>query len=500
MTEVPHADRRRIAKTVAASTTGATRDLPKSVLMFMNGEKPTAAETQQPPNNLVELGMFNTALCETPFAKVYVDKKDITWLTKIGNKAAFSEDEENKKKRYFTSRPNAKEEVYDLRRERETERRKTSTKVRVNKAIFNNLQEEFELNNEDEALAFFHRHWQGAIAATQRHIDVVHKGQIKLPSELLMKHSPADLIAMLVAEDTAPELRKQIQTTLLLSRISAELEASTKGADEKLAQLQLLFNEKLYEGKIGETTEVTKYALYSKKNNELIADPTDIEPTSLHEDVQRKKITANTRKVQIGKNGDSKTVPVVQIINTKDPSTGIEKALRKARKEQTKTGRETVSTNEYVGDTHRMMFVVLGDMQDTEDVRGKLVDVIADNFDVFEKGKPEDVHIEDEAKIDEEGKSDKYNRLRIKLQFKGIEKKIEIILQTLPDYLRANYDVGTYDEEKGTYTGQAHALFEITRAQNLSNIFLPNFNGTVETKALLDQTAKQLCDAEEITI
>lgn len=465
--------RRQIAKTVATSTREAVKGLQPSdfVLKEDHSSPIQPIQKEQTVQNLVTLSMFDQNLCDTLFAQYYVQQKDITWLARIGDPERFSISEKSRRTTYLKKNRRVSKDEYDEKRIEEIDRQTRTSKRQINDTIYKNIMDEFNLKSTDEAESFFQKQWDTGVKATEKHISVVYgEDGYFLHDEMKMEgQTPADLIQLLVSKTTDHELREQIKTNLLLSRIAAELETSAQGAGKKLAQLQTLFNKKLYVGKTGHTETITKYGVYTD-TNELVGDPVDKKPEeeSIPRGIHYKKILTKVRTIPNAKNGDIK---VVQIANIKSPETGIEKALRKTLKERTEN--DLVKTNAFVEDTHRMMFVVMGDKEQAEEVRGKLVDTIGANYDAFGTRVPEDVQISDAAKSEDQGKSKEYKRLRIKLTFKDIEKPIEIIIQTLPEFLRGSYNVGEYDGATDTVSGPNHEILEVVRARGVSRLFLP---------------------------
>lgn len=437
MSEIPKGslDRRTIRKTVRNIRDASLADLPRTAAGF--------AMEQPSTDHLVSLSAFEN-ICDTPFANYYVDSGDLKMLTQMSNPSKHGRTAET----------------------REPQKMK-NVKNRIDTAIYTKIQEEFGLESEKEASQYFQTKWQQGLAAIEQHTQIVYGQPASISDELKREQTPSRLIQLLVSDYTAPELQKQIKTNLLLTRIAGEIESSAKGADKKLRQLQDLFNDKLYAGKIGETEKITKYGVFTS-NNELVGSPQDTQPTDIEtpKGTHYKTISANTRLVDF----DGQMTRVVQIANTKSMSTGIEKALRKTLNAEERDKGDQVKSSEYVQDTHRMMFVVFGDAEEAEALRQKIGTTIIDNYDYFETRTPEDIHITDAAKNEQVGKSAEYERLRIQLAFKDIKNPIEIIIQTLPQYLRGHFNVGTYDAKTDTISGPNHAIMENVRARAINEV------------------------------
>ncbi len=439
MSEIPKGspDRGRIRKAVRNIPDASLASLPRTAAGFTIEQPAT--------DHLVSLSTFKN-ICDTPFAKYYIDSGDIDTLTHMSN-------------------PSRKGKTAETT---ETQKIK-KVKDKIDNVIYAKIQEEFCLESPKEARSYFQSKWQQGIAAIEQHAQIVYGQPASISDELKREQTPSRLIQLLVSNYTAPELQEQIKTNLLLTRIAGEIELSAKGADKKLRQLQDLFNEKLYEGKIGETEKVTKYGLFTS-NNDLVGSPQDTRPTDMEtpKGTHYKTISANTRTVKLHDN----MTQVVQIANTKSMSTGIEKALRKTLNASDKDQGDIVKSSKYVQDTHRMMFVLFGDNDDAEALRQKVGTTIIDNYGYFETRTPEDILITDAAKNEQAGKSAEYERLRIQLAFKDIKKPIEIIIQTLPQYLRGHFNVGTYDAKTDTVSGPNHAIMENVRARTINEVLL----------------------------
>lgn len=488
-------------------------------MVIKDAAKPKEEKNYGPrdPEITVSLDMFTSekALCESPFAKHIVDRQGLAWLIKIGDEERFAGSEQEKRNRYIEKHGESKVEDYDRQRAKDLNRLTTRAKTAINDKVYATLMEDFDLASIQDAKEYYARQTRHANAAVMTHGQLIYAEgtvpEVSLPDE------PADLMALYVNKTTSKDLKHRILDTFLLGYITGEIEMNDRnGADQKLSQISTLLNKKLFKPKDESKNQSVRYAVFDNETNAIDADRgiTEVEPTDIPSNAHVKTIIATTRTVA------DTDEEVVTKYSKKNTSNAARKALRKAKKKIPERGHDQVRPDLDVNDTHRMMLVTFGGKEDAKALVHKVFDVIADkdNARYFETrdengtvmrgldghrlGIPRDVEISHESANEEDGKSEFYDRYRIKIFCTGQSNPTEIVVQTAKEAIDGNHRVGRYNPETGRYDGPAHPAFALGREAALQPVLVPDVEPTPDihgTVQALRQAATIIIESNDFT-
>ncbi|MGH7204037.1 MAG: hypothetical protein ACREHC_06355 [Candidatus Levyibacteriota bacterium] len=457
--------------------------------------KPVLNEPLVKPDPLgtVTLGMYDAKDTTkiAPLVRHYVGGPTLdafTLLVDKKHKARFEASEARRKKRVLRSQPALSSEVYDKRRQMELAELQDRLKQRVNSNVYGVVQEGLGLPTLDAAANIFEAQRKYTNSAVKKHASLIYPGIVgaQLRNEADLRRRPGDLLQTALTLRTDPVLRYELQRQAADTVISLQQERGfSVAADFKLTKIQNLFNAKLYTDGIGSTVPLSVYGVFANGTNSLQNDePFYHKPqVPAKEGTHYKELPLPVRTLENG-------LQILTLIDTKDRSSSILKAKKKAALRAKKGKGDTVHVAEDVQDTHRMKLVVLRDQATAKEFANQVFDLITDvgNFPYFwnkdtigrvimKNGLPTgaptgrgNIRIGNRG---DEGQSTDVNYTKIEVEFDGVTNPVEIVVQDVGSYLQESLEVGVYNENTGRYSGPAHELYDIHRGLLTNGFIFP---------------------------
>ncbi len=472
---------RGIPTTAMGEALGPDRTIQGAMQVLNPRSAPDTSDNSAPISylpSIVTLDMFNTKEPATmaPLVRHYVGR-DIDVIAALSNNKTKRHYEEKRKKRYLKYHPDVTSSEYAAIRADEIKAAEEKRRERINKRVYTKFQEEHGLQTLESAALVFENQRQEANKAVEAHAKIIYPDDVRTEqrNEVDLEQKPSDLIKLYFGRDSDPLLRSEIQRQALLTTISSQIEQSKKGgADAKLAQIQSLLNEHLYDGPVGSTTHKDIYGKFKDSTNELVT-ILEKQPTEpAQEGNHYKRFDIPMRKLK----GTGKFV--LTKIGAKERPSALSKVLDKAKK-RSEEGEGKDIRHEDIEDTHRIMLVVSGTEQDAQDVIEDVFSILIDNRtslanqDVLGNpirdangrltGLPEDFLPKNAT---QNGKVDQY---RINMIFSDLAAPIEIIVRTMKSYLNADHEVGTFNARTGNYTGIAHPFYKFKRETGITDYY-----------------------------
>lgn len=441
------------------------------------------------PLGIVTLGMYSPRERAkiTGLINHYVGEHNLTILAELSSNGKFRRHEARRRTEYLSRHPNVSQEEYDLHREEQLESMRERTKRRINYQVYRTVQDSLGLESLEQAAEVFEKQRRNANQAVIDHVALVYPGEMRtgLRNEVSFTRRPADLLEQALQSGTDPELQFEIRRLFLNTVIALhERKGRSTIADEKLAQIQNLLNEKFYAGKTGKNHTIEIYGMFDNETNALIGEPLFEPPTDqADEGTHYKTLQLPVRQLKSG-------TFVLTLVDQKYEGNAIRKALRKAQERKAKGKGDTVSVEDDVQDTYRMKIVVIGDQGATDDVTSEIFELLTDkdnnpyfyNRDIMGKvilddmKQPTGIPTGDgEIQMGNRGgtgQSDNVNYTKIAVEFQQVVNPIKIVVQPLASYIAEELEVGKYDNEIGEYDGAAHSLYRERREKGIK-VFFP---------------------------
>lgn len=480
---------------------GRATDVPGRTIADFTGQQTTeitpsvSTVTSDMPKSPDPLGTVNLRMYSpkeraqiTGLIQHYVGTHNLTLLAELSGNGKFQKNEAARKKQYLSRHPEADEADYDAQRAMQLDRTRNRTKRRINERVYSIIKENLGLESLTQAADTFEKQRKNANQAVLDHIERVYPGELRtgLRSEVSFPMRPADLLELALKSGTDPELQFEIRRLFLNTVIALhEQKGRSRIAEEKMGQIQTLLNDKFYAGKTGKNIILTVYGLFNNETNELIGEPLFESPTEAAPDgTHYKTLPLPVRELKSGGF-------VLQLVNQKGEGDAIRKGLRKAQERREKGQSGDVSIEEDSQDTYRERLVVIGDQAATDAVTNELLGLVLDkennrylyNLDVLGDvmpdidGSPPGIPTGGgEIKFGNRGgagQSKKVNYTKIEFRFQGLVHPIKIVTQPLKSYITEQLEVGTYDEDRGEFTGPAWKLYAQKREEIITRLLLP---------------------------
>jgi hypothetical protein len=474
-----------MGRTIDDFTGHGTTDAP-AALPTITADVPTPTD----PLGIVTLRMY------TPGEKVqitglinhYVGAPNLTLLAELSGNGKFRKHETVRKKTYLSRHADVPGDDYDKQRATLLDGMRERTKRRINHHVYSTIQQAFGLESLEDAADVFEKQRKNANQAVIDHVTQVYPEEMRtgIRNEVSFTRRPADLLEEALKSGTDPELQFEIRRLFVNTVIALhERKGRSRIADEKMAQIQTLLNEKFYAGKTGKNQHLQLYGLFDNETNELLGQILSEAPTEdPAEGTHYKTLNLPVRELKSGKF-------VLTLVDQKYEGNAIRKAVRKAHQRKTKGRGDTISVEEDVQDTYRMKLVVIGDQATTDEVTNEFFEIVTDrgnNSYFYNRDIMGDLILDADRRptgvptgrgeiqmgnSGGTGQSDKVNYTKIAIEFEGVANPIKTSVQSLESYIAEQLEVGTYDSERGEFTGPAWLNYAQRREEAVAPYFFP---------------------------
>lgn len=441
------------------------------------------------PLGTVNLRMYtpNERRQITSLVSHYVGTANLNILAEL-SRSGLRRHEAERKATYLDKHSEVSEKDYDERRKEQLDQMRERTKRRINYHVYRTIQQSLGLESLTQAAKVFEDQRKIANKAVIDHAAIVYPEEERsgLRNEVNLLKRPADILEKALQAGTDHELQFELRRQFINIVIGLhEAKGRSRIADEKLAQIQNLLNDKFYAGKTGKNQPINIYGLFDNETNGLIdeplfAPPTDTAPEGAH----YKTLLLSTRQTKSG-------VFVLTRVDEKEQSAATRKAVRKAQERKIKGEGDTISIEEDVQDTYRMRLVVLGDQVTTDHIAAEIFELLSDhgnNSYFYDRDVVGDLILDDkghptgiptgggEVQFGNRGgagQSYDVNYTKIAPKFQNVRNPIKIVIQSLASYITEKLEVGKYDIVTGEYVGPAHESYGEKREQYVSPSFFP---------------------------
>lgn len=443
------------------------------------------------------------------------------WLAASVDKDSerFQMREERLKKARLKKNPSMSPDEYDQQRKAELDKNDRFATRRVNTTFRKTISERFGIP-EDQAMNFANDQFTHAADAMRYFTDTLypHRGALSMRNEAILPPiSPAETVKTIASQNTDTVLQFEERRRQLLAYVSAEIETENKSpeAAKKLSLIQALLDRELFSGRTGSTTSVKIRALFNSETNDVLfidkIDGTIPKQEELYPENSHLKTCEVPMRTIKGTDTLVYTNP-----NQKRQSASITKAVRKAFGRDQKNKGDLISGAEDVQDIHRIKFAVFSGPDKLEDLVDRVYNAIVDNQHTLTEldieGQPingkevvvKDIR-DDSQTNGSKDQSANVSFRRLQVVFSDLPTPVEIMFQTVGDFLKSEYEVGEYDSPKGKYKGAAHELYEIHRLMDIRPLLLPReiykrVNLTKEAVRTLRDKAQKLLNLKKGTI
>ncbi len=432
----------------------------------------------------------------------------------------YVEHEKRKRERYLANHPDMTRAQYDRMRKAQIEQMKKGLQKRVVDNVYRTVQDTLQADDEESPRRFLGRHLGIATEAIEDiHRTVFPGSESPLRNEVqLPSISPFHDMMTYLSPNTDQMLREQIKGIYLTADTTAKIEKTNpkNKAGRKLAMIQRLIDRRLLVGKTGETRPHTVEAVFNEETilQEVIKPESGITEEDLPPGYQ---IKARELPMRVMHDDEGNEILMYTNANEKNLISGVAKAFKKAKYRSEKPGgTDDIDPTHDVTDTYRIKFAVMGGDKEIGIVMDRVLDTLLDPnnkkhlVERDEYGRPIRTAVDAEIVKDIEddshtnGTNDQTKetvfRHRIQVHFTDLPHPVEIMFQTMDEFLRGEYNVGHYDEVSGGYSGAAHELYTIKRDKLAAGVLFNKDVYTDPDHRDLEGSAEQAMDIKALEL
>lgn len=294
-------------------------------------------------------------------------------------------------------------------------------------------------------------------------------------------------------KEFAPIVQFETARLMMLTMVAANVQLAIR--ENRLhpwhRDLNDAITDELYVGDVGKTQEVDIYTIHESETNTLVSVHYSLEDAKQFcEPRMHIKCTPfKTRPTRFG-------FPVLQHSRTKTEVTAVLKAVLKTLHTN---GETHINTHKHIQDHIGFQFITFdGEIQRTG-TADYIMDITTNTgMRHTALGVPEFIpkHKGYEQSRDEKiyrGQSPSGTFKRWYAYFPGIDTPLELMFKTLPEHFNSVYEVGEKDKN-GTYTGDAHDLYELKRYSQLAQFLFPQTYYGLDIEAHMHSRMNMIAD------
>lgn len=281
---------------------------------------------------------------------------------------------------------------------------------------------------------------------------------------------------------------------LALASLCAEVISGDENGHAKavLHRINNFLGRNLFIGRKADPQNYPTYSYHRPETNELVGFSDQYPDPTFGEDLWVKSLGYPVRKIGI-KNEDGVLVEVGQALydpREKDLEASVIKVLQRSLKASKKTSEEeseeeaeslpkvklnggVIETSPYTEDRIGLRLVI---MEGGHPLRDRLTVYLKELFETFD-GYDEERGIGEDNEVDpDNGEPDRFRSRRLQVSLKGLSKPLEVIIQSLDDYVTQLYEVGEFDakpERKDMHSGSAHDLYKLWTVGEVAEYLWP---------------------------
>lgn len=249
---------------------------------------------------------------------------------------------------------------------------------------------------------------------------------------------------------------RQLALALLCAEI---LSGDENGHSRKvLEEITNAFEEQLFiDSNVGDPKPYpTIFSYHTPQTNRLVGLSHEYADPKFSQDLWIKALDYDVRTMGIRSNEEPlQSVPVLFEERPKDVESTVIKALHRSLKGKLNGGLGSIETGPHSEDRVGLRFVLMnGDHCLRDKVTARLEDFLRTMGSV--------VDIKEDDKVNpDNGKEGRVQFRRRQVSIADLDSPIEVVVQTLPDYIAYQYEIGEFDPKLKMHNGSAHDLYKL---------------------------------------
>ena len=282
----------------------------------------------------------------------------------------------------------------------------------------------------------------------------------------IVSNHPSHAVELLAGTNNDPRLNFELQRAFMLGSVAADIRSRyhNKEVENVLLGLQSALDSKLYDGPRGYTREERFRVLHDSETNEVLW----VEGV---DGFDQPKVVGGVEKMYRQRMRPVDGVGLVMTnLRFKEPEAAVIKAFRTAAYRNKNNGRDIVSISD-VSDLSGMMFVLKADGNHEGERVNTLVARVTD---ILRKSHGDsNIEFSDDPSVNCDPHQKQPDWIRKQAHVAGSPIPVELEFFTEKGYLRTKKEVGVFDPDKRSYTGEAWELYRISRMTDLIPYFFP---------------------------
>lgn len=262
---------------------------------------------------------------------------------------------------------------------------------------------------------------------------------------------------------------------LALAGLGAEIIIGDENGHSKavLKKVNDFLEKNLFIGRKGDPQNYHTFSYHRPGTNELVGFSSQYPDPDFAEELWVKSLDYPVRMVGI-QDEAGKMVQVGQALydpREKELEASVIKALHRSLKANgTKSNGGLIETSPYTGDRLGFRLVI---MEGRYPLRDRITANLEELFETFDDYDKERGIEEDDEPNPDNGSPDRFKSRRRQVYLKNLTKPLEVIAQSLEDYVSQLYEVGHFDPEKNMHDGSAHELYKLDTVVKVAHILWP---------------------------
>ncbi len=321
--------------------------------------------------------------------------------------------------------------------------------------------------------------------------------QATLTADVKVDKRPSSILGRLtmpidkITKQGRYEQGRQLALGWSAAEVLSEIAHMSKDPDDVLTDLHNLFARRAFVGKIGGNNDNAQfYSYHEPETNRLVGISEHYPDQRFDERFWVKAHKEPVRTIELKtETGGTVHVNVLYDPDQKDLGSlvvkGWHRSLKAAQKAAEEVSREAgeeaaksqihkgkIETAPYRGDAIRLRMVpVVFDRQQGDWLRDEISKSSKESIEQWLPGF-KDIKPDDEVNK-ENGDPSRFLARRWKISIDGLSYPIELVIQSLWDYLVQEYEVGRFDSKLGMHNGYAHRLYKLKLIGEMARSFWP---------------------------
>lgn len=238
---------------------------------------------------------------------------------------------------------------------------------------------------------------------------------------------------------------------------------------EVLTRVNDFLESKLFMGRKGDPQKYHTFSFHTPLTNRLIGLSTLFPDHNFGEALWVKSLDYPVRRMGV-RDATGELTDIAQVLydpREKDLESTVIKAKQRSLKWANGQSNGVIETSPHFRDQLGFRLVI---MDGGELLRNR----ITANLERLFAGLEGFVAIEADNDVDpHNGSMDRVRFQRRQLFIEGLKNPLEVIVQTLPDYISHLYEIGIFDPEKGMHNGPAHDLYKLMMVADIAAYLWP---------------------------